>query len=191
MLPWLARGLLFLAKRPIATTAFTAATAVGVDHQFNDGDYTAQVTDEVTERIGGAIDDKMSDSVYDYIIGPLGVDRDTYDEWWEKLDPTALAGTYAAIQGVDLAIQNTIGIDLLSFRQALMVAVAYHFITNFEFEGKTLINHARDFLSDQGVIAPRREDDHGFNDAADARPTEAEPRTPEPETPEEEPHLGM
>lgn len=179
-------------------TMFTAGTAAYVANEVTDGAVmdTAQerIIDPAKDALFNQVDDGLADLLYNNLFMHI-TDRQTFDEYWEKINPTALGATFGAIKAADIALDKTLGIDLLSTKQVAVIAVGYHLINQMGLVGK-----AKDYLRDAGIFSPAsvtpngetapNRDSRGFGDAA-ARPqpprveVEREQRGPvvEPESP--------
>lgn len=84
-----------------------------------------------------AIDSGLAGLVYNNVVSRLGVEREEFDKWWETIDPTQLGKTVAWMKGIDLAL-DTVGLDIVSTKQVLMAAVAWHFLVDKGYAAKGL-----------------------------------------------------
>lgn len=138
-----------------------------------------------------AADEKLEDLIYNNLLAPLGVEREKFDKWYETLNPVALTGTFAAIKGVDFALER-IGINVIDIKGAAILAIGYHFLAR---EG--MAKQGLDYLVDSGVItretvgkfpiignlAQPGETSSAYKAAAQGEVTQTNPAPTEPENP--------
>lgn len=172
-------------------TLFTTGTAAYVANEVTDGAVVdaaqEHVIDPAKDKLFNEVDESLADWLYDNLFVNI-TDRPTFDEYWEKINPTAFGATLASIKAADVALDKTLGIDLLNNKQVATLAVGYHLVKQMG-----LVEKAKDYLREAGIFSPAsitppgettpRRDDRGFADAA-ARPQG--PRV-DPETPARSP----
>lgn len=164
-------------------TGLGGTSAVVADSTLNDGklrtaagrvfgqDWSAK---NIKEKVGDKIDQTASDTAYDNIIKPLGVEKSTYDEWWNTINPAGNAGVFAGIIALDKTLEQ-IGIDVIDAKTAAALTVAYHFLITKGY-GKQFL----DYFTGTGELdlagtappweTPPRIDPMGFGTAAARQP---------------------
>lgn len=147
--------------------------------------------DAVADDVKEAADEKLEDLIYNNLLAPLGVEREKFDKWYETLNPVALTGTFAAIKGVDFALER-IGINVIDIKGAAILAIGYHFLAR---EG--MAKQGLEYLVDSGVItretvgkfpiignlAQPGETSSAYKAAAQGEVTQTNPAPTEPENP--------
>lgn len=138
----------------------------------------------IKNEVVNGIDNKTADVVYNQVVKPMGVERSSFDEWWNMLNPTGNTGIFASFMAVDKALEQ-VGIDIIDAKTALILTVGYHFLITQGYGKKFLDYCSQTFGIDIGSIrppgeTPPRQDPLGFGAAADRKPAEQAPSKPEP-----------
>jgi len=91
-------------------------------------------------------DEKFKNTTYDTIFKPMGIQRPTFDGYWETIEPTEITTTFTSLKAADLAMEK-MGWDILDTKTAAIAAVAYTIIKNNDLFGQAL-----SFLKQSGFM---------------------------------------
>lgn len=161
VLPLVGRLVFGAARRGLLSRVFTgitrltagaSATAVW-DQAFNNGSVAERFgrifgQDWSQEQLIDKANDGIRDQVFERVLGAMGldVDKETFDEWWDLLNPAGNAGIFAGFMALDKALEGT-GIDVLNVKTALMLTAAYQFLVR-----QGLAEDFVDMLHDNGIL---------------------------------------
>lgn len=132
---------------------------------------------EEEEEGPGFLDAGSANVVYNLIGERLGINRQEFDTWWQRIDPVEFGKKSLWVKGADTAIDTITGIDLLTTKQCIMISLAWHMIDKFGVMEKAA-DMFRGMFGDSVIpsTASLREDGLGFREAV-AGPR-AEPPAP-------------
>jgi len=206
------RLLFSVGTRPIRTVsrvagaATTATVGAGViDHVANEGQGRAAVLDGLTTRFNEVVGDRVKDQTFGLLAPIVGwdseseEDRNTFEDWWAAIDPGAFGLTLGAIKAADLALEKTLGIDLLSNKMVMVAAIGYHLLITKGYGAQALNwvkeqSWAQDLGLDEGIAGISgavREGIGNFNGEAAGNTTPSggtdNPAPPRAETPQVQP----
>lgn len=114
----------------------------------------------------GILDAGSANVVYNLIGERLGIDRNEFDTWWQRIDPVEFGKKSLWVKGADTAIDTITGIDLLTTKQCIMISLAWHMIDKFGVMDKAA-EMFKGMFGDRVIptSASLREDGLGFRDA--------------------------